>query len=101
TADGAVREKIAWSLPVYSYQQRHVCYLNVLRSERTPLAGSPAVAVDLAFMRGNELPDDAGWLESRDRKVIKSLVIRDISALDEDLIRTYIQEALLLSRVER
>lgn len=88
TADASVREKIAWNVPVYTYQRQHVCYLTVLRSE--------PVAVDLAFMQGAKLPDEAGLLESRGRKLVRSLVIRDPAELDEDVIRTYVQEALLL-----
>ena len=89
TADPAIREKIAWNLPVYTYHKQHVCYLNVLRSE--------PFAVDLAFARGSELPDEAGLLESRGRKMVRSLVVREGADWDDDVIRTYVQEALLLS----
>ncbi|MFD2569204.1 DUF1801 domain-containing protein [Spirosoma soli] len=89
TTDPAVREKIGWQVPVYTCRTQLLCYLNIVRAE--------AVAVDLAFMRGADLPDEAGLLESRGRKQIKSLVIRNVTDWNNDLIRTYIQEALLLS----
>ena len=89
TSDPDIREKISWNVPVYTYHGTHLCYLNVVRSEQQ--------AVDLAFMSGHELPDEAGLLESRGRKTIKSLIIRSVDDPDEDVVRTYIQEALLLN----
>ena len=89
TSDSGIREKISWNVPVYMYRKRPVCYLNVLRTAE--------VAVDLAFMQGRQLPDDAGLLESRGRKTVKSLVVFTIGDPDEDVVRTYVQEALLLN----
>ena len=89
TADPAIRERISWNIPFYSCHKQHVCYLNVIRAE--PLA------VDLAFLQGTKLSDEAGLLESRGRKNVKSIVIRKISDWDEDLLRSYIQEAILLT----
>ena len=89
TSDPDIREKISWKVPFYTYHGTHLCYLSVVRSE--------PVAVDLAFVNGHELPDEAGLLESRGRKTIKSLVIRNVGDPDEDVVRTFIQEALLLN----
>lgn len=89
TADTNLREKIGWNVPVYTYHQANICYLNVVRSQPP--------TIDLAFMQGSQLPDEAGWLESRGRKTVKSLVVRAVGEPDEDTVRTYIQEALLLN----
>lgn len=56
TADPGVREKIGWNVPVYTYQRQHLYYLNVRRAE--------PFAVDLAFTRGTDLPDEAGLLNT-------------------------------------
>lgn len=92
TSDPTIREKISWNIPVYTYHGTHLCYLNVIRAKSTN-----AVAVDLAFVQGPELPDQAGLLESRGRKTIKSLVVRAVADPEEDIVRTYLQEALLLN----
>lgn len=92
SADG-VREKVNWNVPFYTHRGQWFCYLNVLKAE--------PCAVDIAFLSGHELPDEAGLLEERGRKMVKSLVVRNRSDFDEDVIRTYIQEALLLCENRR
>lgn len=96
TSDPAIREKINWSIPFYTYHGTHLCYLNVIRST-AKARSTGAVAVDLAFVQGCNLPDEAGLLESRGRKTIQSLVVRAVADPEEDVVRTYIQEALLLN----
>lgn len=81
-------ERISWNVPFYTCKRMRVG-LNVVRSE--PLA------VDVAFVNGTTLPDAVGLLENRGRKLIKSLIVRSLGAPDEDIIRTCIQEALLLN----
>lgn len=89
TAAPGINEKINWSVPFYNYRKQPLCYLTVVRAK--------FVAIDLTFMRGVELPDEGGLLEGRDRKMVKSLVIHSLAEWDEDIIRTYLQEALLLN----
>lgn len=84
-----IREKISWNVPCYSFRGRLLCYQNVLRNE--------VCAVDLSFWDGLNLPDEAGLLQDRGRKLVRSLVIRNPADWDEDVIRTYIQEALLIN----
>ena len=93
TSDPAIRETIRWNIPFYTYHKRHLCYLNVVRTE--------PVAVDLAFVHGTALADEASLLESRGRKTIKSLVSRTVNSPDEDVVRTYLQEALLVDENRR
>ncbi|GAB3639841.1 DUF1801 domain-containing protein [Spirosoma arcticum] len=89
TSDSDIRERISWKVPFYTCHATHLCYLNVVRSE--------PMEVDLAFVQGSGLPDEAGLLESRGRKKIKSLIIRNVGNPEEDVVRTYLQEALLLN----
>jgi len=42
------------------------------------LNASKASGVELAFPRGNELADEHNLLESKDRKQVRSLVVRDL-----------------------
>ncbi len=93
TSSDELRETVRWRIPFYMFRGSHVCYLNVLRQE--------ASAIDLAFLDGYQLPDEAGLLQERDRRMVKSIVVRDLTEHDEDVLRTYIQEALLLRENRR
>ncbi|RIV19878.1 DUF1801 domain-containing protein [Fibrisoma montanum] len=86
-----VTEKISWNVPFYTYRNQYVCYFNVLRNGES---------IDVAFLRGTELPDEAGRLDDRGRKTIKSLVVRSLTDADEDLFLTYLHEALLLNETQ-
>jgi hypothetical protein len=91
-AASGVREEVKWKVPFYTYRKQPLCYLNVLKMTKK---GQP-IRVDLAFLDGNDLPDEAGLLQSRGRRRIKSIGIEKEADWDEDLIRTYVQEALIL-----
>lgn len=89
TAAPGINEKVNWSVPFYTYQKQPFCYLTVVRTK--------SIAVDLTFLRGVELPDEGGLLEGRGRKMVRSLVIHSLTEWEEDVVRTYLQEALLLN----
>jgi len=93
SSDPSIREKIAWKIPVFTYRQVNVMYLNVVRGRR---GLPPGVIIELAFMAGHSLPDELGMLMSAGRKQVRSLPIRDVDDPEADIVRTYIQEALLL-----
>ncbi|CCH53976.1 hypothetical protein BN8_03112 [Fibrisoma limi BUZ 3] len=86
-----ITEKISWNVPFYTYRNQFVCYLNVLRNDES---------IDVAFLRGMELTDETGRLEDRGRKTVKSLVVRFLTAADEELVLTYLHEALLLNETQ-
>ncbi|WP_077922688.1 DUF1801 domain-containing protein [Spirosoma sp. 209] len=93
SSDPSIREKIAWQIPVFTYRQVNVFYLNVVRSRR---GMPPGVGIELGFMAGHHLPDELGMLMSAGRKQVRSLPIRGVDDPEADIVRTYIQEALLL-----
>lgn len=84
----SIREKISWGVPFY-YCHGYLCYLNPLKTQTG--------GVDLAFLRGTEMTDEAGLLQTRQRKTVRSLVIRAVNDPDEEQVMTYIQEAILLN----
>ncbi len=63
-----IRCKIRYGIPFYDYRI-WLCYLNLRKD------GS----VDLTFLQGKKLDDPAGMLEDRGRKMVSTLVIRDLS----------------------
>ncbi len=93
SSDPSIREKIAWQIPVFTFRQVNVMYLNVVRGRR---GMAPGIGVELAFMAGRHLPDELGMLTSAGRKQVRSLPISGVDDPEADLVRTYIQEALLL-----
>ncbi|MFT7612738.1 MAG: hypothetical protein ACI9J3_001701 [Parvicellaceae bacterium] len=83
-----VISKIRYHVPFY-YLKSWLCYLNPRKD------GS----IDLSFIRGNELSNEQGILEARDRKQVRSLVFNDIKDVSEELLRNILQEAFLLDEI--
>ena len=77
--------KITFGNPCY-YKHSWICYLKP----------DKAGAVELAFMRGNELSNAQGLLESRGRKQLCSVLLSDVSSAPLDTIREVLHEAILL-----
>ncbi|GAB3936866.1 DUF1801 domain-containing protein [Larkinella terrae] len=90
-ASPKIQEKISWGVPFYLYKG-HLCYLNPLRT--------PVAAVDICFLRGYELADERGVLEGRGRRTVKSIIVQ-ADAVNEDLIRELIQDAILLNETSK
>ena len=88
-------EKISWGIPFF-YCKGHVCYLN------SPKSGPERV--ELAFLRGFELSDEAGLLRDQGRKTVKSITFTAGQrfagqSVDDVRIRQYVQEAVLLNEL--
>jgi len=80
-----IEVKRRWKLPFY-YRKSWICYFNILKNG----------AVEWAFVRGNELSNEHGWLEDRGRKQIYSISFSKPEDIDIDMANLYLQEALLL-----
>ncbi len=85
TEDLGLYCKIRWKLPFY-YQHSWIVYLNPKKHN----------SVDLAFIRGNELSNENGLMESKDRKQIMTTEIFDLKTMPIDGIIENLQEALLI-----
>ena len=81
--------KIRYNIPFY-YQKSWIYYLNPIKPDR----------VELAFLRGNELSNEQGLLEVKDRKQVYGITFHKISDVPVELIHEIIQEALLLDQVK-
>ncbi|MEM9545644.1 MAG: DUF1801 domain-containing protein [Bacteroidota bacterium] len=77
--------KIRFKIPFY-YGKSWICYLNPNKSKE----------VELAFIRGNELSNAHGILETRERKQITSIEIRSVKEAPSSALLETIHEALLL-----
>jgi hypothetical protein len=77
--------KIRFRIPFYDCKS-WICYLNPLKKG----------AVELVFLRGNELIDESGLLEARGRKMVKGIVINDAENIPFEAINQIFLQALML-----
>lgn len=77
--------KLKFGIPFY-YRKHWVCYLN-------PLKGG---LVELVFLRGNELSNEQGMLNGKNRKMVKGIEIAAMQDVPENLLHEIINEAILL-----
>lgn len=80
----SITEKIAYRIPFY-YGYKRLFYINVVKE-----------VIDFAFCRGNELSNVQNILKSKGRKSIKSISIKSINDIDEEVLSQIISEAILL-----
>lgn len=77
--------KIRYRIPFY-YLKSWICYLNPTKTG----------GVELAFVRGNELNNENGALQFKDRKQIGGITYHNIQEIDTAVIFEILQEAILL-----
>ena len=77
--------KIRFRIPFY-YQKSWVCYLNPTKSK----------GVELCFTRANELSNDNGHLDFKDRKQVAGITYHNIEDIEESIIYEVLNEALIL-----
>lgn len=80
-----LQPKIRYKIPFY-YKKSWIFYLNPIKDH----------SIDLAFIRGNELSNSSGLLETKGRKQIKSITFQKIDDLPMEALMEVIQEAILL-----
>ncbi len=85
TSFPTVTSAIKYRIPFYD-QNTWVCYLNPLKNDK----------VSLCFIRGYELSNEQGILESKGRKQVLSVDFGCIDEIPKDAIREIINEALFL-----
>ena len=77
--------KIRFKIPFY-YGRSWICYLNPIKTG----------GVTLAFIRGNELSNSHGILESKNRKQVMSIDFDGVEDIPSESIMEIIHEAILL-----
>ncbi len=81
--------KIRFKIPFY-YGKSWICYLNPTKDGKT----------EFAFVRGNELSNDLGILESRGRKQVYSIAFEKVSEIPMQQMNEIIHEAILLDETK-
>jgi len=89
-ASPRIKEKIRYNVPFYDCT-RWFCYTNPLKTG----------GVEVCFLRGDELSNEQGLLEARNRRNVSGVTIRDLADLaqKEDALLEIIQEAILLEEL--
>ena len=85
TAELDLTDKIRFKIPFY-YRKSWICYLNPTKDS----------ALEIAFIRGNELSNYQGILESRGRKQVFGVQFKKINEIPVQEMNEIIQEAILL-----
>lgn len=80
-----VSGKIRYKIPFY-YRKSWICYLNPLKDG----------GVELAFTRANELSNEQGLLDFKNRKQVAGIAFAKVGDINENILHEIFQEALLL-----
>ncbi|GAA4409271.1 hypothetical protein GCM10023187_32310 [Nibrella viscosa] len=86
------REKLSYNVPVYS-RHRMICFL---WPGSVPWGGLHTTGVRLGFMRGNQLTDEAGYLDKGKRKQVYVRDFASLKDIDIDVLRPFLIEAAIL-----
>lgn len=85
TSFPAVTPKIRYKIPFY-YQNTWVCYLNPVKPDK----------IAICFLRGYEMSNEQGLLESKGRKQVLSVEFASVDEIPKKLMNEIINEALFL-----
>lgn len=77
--------KFRYGIPFF-YRKSWICYINPKKNGIT----------EFAFTRGNELFDEAGLIDSKGRKQVKSIEFDKLSDIPLEKLKLLINEALVL-----
>ena len=87
-----IQEKIAWNIPFF-YCLDFLCYLGVIKKTNV---------VEVCFVKGFHLSDEAGLLDAKGRKLVKGITFtnfRDFEEKEEAFLEI-LQEAILLNETK-
>jgi len=79
-------QKIRYKVPFY-YRKSWICYLN---------PNKKTGAVEMVFLRGNELSNEQGLLEAKGRKQVLGVTFSKVIDIPVDTLMEVIQEAIWL-----
>lgn len=78
-----VTSKLAYKIPFY-YRNKWVCYINIYKKK----------SIELAFIRGNEMKNESGLLDSRGRKLVLGFIFSSMNDINEVLLDEWMQDAM-------
>jgi hypothetical protein len=75
--------KLAYKIPFY-YRNKWVCYINIHKKK----------SIELAFIRGNEMKNESGILDSRGRKLVLGFIFNSMNDINDLLLDEWMQDAI-------
>ncbi|HBH25441.1 MAG TPA: DUF1801 domain-containing protein [Cytophagales bacterium] len=90
TREFGLHSKIRFKIPFYDHKS-WVCYLNPLKLD----------GVELVFLKGQELSDVSGILQSKSRKMVAGITFESIQDYPESELHQIINEAILLDELAK
>ncbi len=88
TVEMDLTEKIRFKIPFY-FRKSWICYLNPKKNN----------SVEFAFVRGSELSNNQGLLDSKGRRQVWSIELSCITDIPIVELKEIIQEAILLDEM--
>jgi hypothetical protein len=85
TTELDLTDKIRFKIPFY-YRKSWICYLNPIKNN----------GIELAFLRGNELEDPYGLLDSRGRQQVTGIALYEPSDMPIREITEIVHQAIIL-----
>jgi hypothetical protein len=82
-----ITETLRHGVPFFDYFGM-MCYLNPVKK-----------GIDICFVKGFELMDEAGILEDRGRKMVKSVIYEDTQCNQEGVLLATLHEAMHLNQM--
>lgn len=89
TSELNLTDKIRYRIPFYDGRS-WICYLNPTKTGK----------VELSFVRGKELSNAQGLLESKGRKQVSSVTFTSVREIPLEVLYEILQEAILLDETE-
>ena len=80
-----LEDKLRYNIPFY-FRKSWICYLNPIKKE----------GIEIAFLRGKELSNEQGILDSKGRKQVSGIVFTKPSEIPLRALTKILQEAILL-----
>ena len=89
TQEFSLTDKITFQNPCY-YHNSWICYLKPLQN----------ATVELAFLRGNELSNHQGLLQSNGRKQLRSVAFSSLKDIPLETVKEILHEAILVDEAK-
>lgn len=80
-----MESKIRYRVPFF-FRRSWICYLNPKKDEK----------VELCFLRANEMSNEQGLLDFKDRTQVAGVTYGSVKEIDEAVLWQVVQEAILL-----
>jgi len=85
-SNSEIIQKIRYKVPFY-YRKSWICYLN---------PNKKTGAVEMVFIRGNELSNEQGLLAAKGRKQVRGVTFAEVKEIPVETLMEVIQEAIWL-----